>query len=33
MLSVAEATQRILGVFAPLTGEVIGIDRALGRIE
>ena len=32
MLSVAEATQRILGVFAPLTGEVIGIDRALGRV-
>lgn len=32
MLSVAEATQRILDVFAPLTGEVVGIDRALGRV-
>lgn len=32
MLSVAEATQHILAAFAPLAGEVVGIDRALGRV-
>lgn len=32
MLSVAEATQRILAAFTPLAGEIVGIDRALGRV-
>lgn len=32
MLPVAEAQQRILETFAQLTGEVVGIDRALGRV-
>jgi len=32
MLPVIEAQQRILAVFSPLVGEVIGIDRALGRV-
>jgi molybdopterin molybdotransferase len=32
MLPVAEAQQRILDIFTPLVGEVIGIDRAVGRV-
>jgi len=32
MLPVAEAQQRILDVFTPLVGEVIGLDRAVGRV-
>lgn len=32
MLPVAEAQQRILNTFTPLVGEVVGIDRALGRV-
>ncbi|MDY0874033.1 molybdopterin molybdotransferase MoeA [Dongia rigui] len=32
MLPVAEAQQRILSTFAPLVGEVVGIDRAVGRV-
>lgn len=32
MISVAEATQHILAAFTPLAGEVVGIDRALGRV-
>jgi molybdopterin molybdotransferase len=32
MLSVAEAQTRILAQFSPLVGEVVGIDRAIGRV-
>ena len=32
MLSVADATRSILAAFQPLAGEVVGIDRALGRV-
>lgn len=32
MLSVADATQQILAAFAALPGEVVGLDRALGRV-
>lgn len=32
MLSVADATQRILAAVPPLPGETIGLDRALGRV-
>lgn len=32
MLSVAEALERILAAFTPLVGEVVGIDRAVGRV-
>ncbi|MBI2256751.1 MAG: molybdopterin molybdotransferase MoeA [Proteobacteria bacterium] len=32
MLPVAEAQQRILDCFSPLVGEVVGIDRAMGRV-
>ncbi len=32
MLSVAEALARILAPFSPLAGEVVGIDRAVGRV-
>lgn len=32
MLPVSEATQRILASVSPLAGEVVGIDRALGRV-
>jgi molybdopterin molybdotransferase len=32
MLPVGEAQQRILSTFAPLVGEVVGIDRAIGRV-
>ncbi len=32
MLSVADAQQRILTAFSPLIGEVVGIDRAVGRV-
>lgn len=32
MLPVAEAQQRVLDAFAQLVGEVVGIDRAVGRV-
>jgi molybdopterin molybdotransferase len=32
MLPVTEAQQRILNTFTPLVGEVVGIDRAVGRV-
>jgi molybdopterin molybdotransferase len=32
MISVDEALARILGAFSPLVGELVGIDRALGRV-
>lgn len=32
MLSVTDAQQRILSAFSPLIGEVVGIDRAMGRV-
>ncbi|MBL8707715.1 MAG: molybdopterin molybdotransferase MoeA, partial [Rhodospirillaceae bacterium] len=32
MLSVADATRQILAAFAPLAREVVGLDRALGRV-
>src|SRR5262245_17646986 len=32
MLPVVEAQQRILSAFSPLVGEVVGIDRAIGRV-
>ncbi|WP_374308971.1 gephyrin-like molybdotransferase Glp [Dongia sp.] len=32
MISVEEALARILGAFSPLAGELVGIDRALGRV-
>lgn len=32
MLSVADATKRILAAVAPLPGEIVGLERSLGRV-